>query len=311
MLAERAIERGRMRALCRVVGADHAAGHRSFSRARRIEWKQADLRGWADHPHQSVWDDLLLAGGPARDARGGGAAHAFAGYDLHAAGPRGAAALPSASRCSRCTGISSMRCGSWFSPWCTSWEGRAWRKQHSNSNHKAGRDAAHGETIHLPAPTAWPIVLAFGCTLAAAGLVTNRWVISILGGVLMLAGCIGWFRAGAAARAARRGCRWSMQPVTIATSRALVERIELRPEHRAHLPVETYPVTSGIKGGIAGGVRDDCSGAGLRTDRAAQHLVSGESAGRRGRGATGAIPPLRRSRRFTGRACWSPSSSTP
>jgi len=27
--------------------------------------------------------------------------------------------------------------------------------------------AAHGETIHLPAPTAWPIVLAFGCTMAA------------------------------------------------------------------------------------------------------------------------------------------------
>ena len=50
-----------------------------------------------------------------------------------------------------------------------------------------------GATIQLPAPTAWPIVLAFGCTLAAAGLVTNV-AISVLGGLLMLAGCIGWFR---------------------------------------------------------------------------------------------------------------------
>ena len=27
---------------------------------------------------------------------------------------------------------------------------------------QGGAGAAHGETIHLPAPTAWPIVLAFG-----------------------------------------------------------------------------------------------------------------------------------------------------
>ena len=45
-----------------------------------------------------------------------------------------------------------------------------------------------------------------------------------------------------------------IQPVIIASTRALVERIRLGPEHRAHLPIETYPVTSGIKGGIAGGI---------------------------------------------------------
>jgi hypothetical protein len=43
-------------------------------------------------------------------------------------------------------------------------------------------------------------------------------------------------------------------PVVIASSRSLVARIRLSPEHRARLPLETYPVTSGIKGGIAGGV---------------------------------------------------------
>src|SRR5437764_14524744 len=48
-------------------------------------------------------------------------------------------------------------------------------------------------TIELPAPTAWPIVLAFGLTLVFAGLVTSASV-SILGAIFTLAGCVGWFR---------------------------------------------------------------------------------------------------------------------
>jgi hypothetical protein len=107
-------------------------------------------------------------------------------------------------------------------------------------------------TIHLPAPTAWPIVLAFGCTLAAAGLVTSAGI-SILGGVLMLAGCIGWFRQ-VLPHEQHEEVPVVTAPVTIASQRALVERIRLSPEHRARLPIETYPVTSGIKGGIAGGI---------------------------------------------------------
>src|SRR5882762_9853790 len=48
-------------------------------------------------------------------------------------------------------------------------------------------------TVNLPAPTAWPIVLAFGITLLFAGLLTAISV-SILGAVLALAGTVGWFR---------------------------------------------------------------------------------------------------------------------
>src|SRR5271155_4675342 len=46
--------------------------------------------------------------------------------------------------------------------------------------------------IEVPAPTAWPFVLAFGFALLFAGLVTSLSV-SLLGAVLSLAGCIGWF----------------------------------------------------------------------------------------------------------------------
>jgi hypothetical protein len=116
---------------------------------------------------------------------------------------------------------------------------------HPESSH------AEARTILLPAPTAWPMVLAFGCTLAAAGLVTDVGI-SVLGGVLILAGSVGWFRQVLPHEQHEEVPVLDL-PVTIATSRALVERIRLSPEHRAHLPIETYPVTSGIKGGIAGG----------------------------------------------------------
>ena len=111
---------------------------------------------------------------------------------------------------------------------------------------------AHSETIRLPAPTPWPIVLAFGCTMAAAGLVTTLWV-TVFGAVLMLAGCAGWFRQ-VLPHEAHEDVSVVVQPVTITTTRKTVRRLDIGPENRAHLPVETYPITSGIKGGIAGGI---------------------------------------------------------
>src|ERR1700674_5778703 len=47
--------------------------------------------------------------------------------------------------------------------------------------------------VSLPAPTAWPIVLAFGITLIFAGLLTSASV-TILGAILFVAGCVGWFQ---------------------------------------------------------------------------------------------------------------------
>jgi len=117
---------------------------------------------------------------------------------------------------------------------------------HHNDHGFAGAPA-----IQLPAPTVWPIVLALGCTLAAASLVTDVGI-GMLGAVLMLAGSVGWFRQ-VLPHEQHEEVPVVDLPVTIATSRALVERIRLSPEHRAHLPLETYPVASGLKGGIAGG----------------------------------------------------------
>ena len=48
-------------------------------------------------------------------------------------------------------------------------------------------------TVALPAPTAWPLVLAFGLALLFAGLLTSV-TVSALGAILTVAGCMGWFR---------------------------------------------------------------------------------------------------------------------
>lgn len=111
---------------------------------------------------------------------------------------------------------------------------------------------AYTDRIHLPASTHWPIVLAFGCTMAAAGLVTNLWV-SAFGAVLIISGCVGWFRA-VLPHEAHEDVPVVVQPITILSTRRKVERLQIGPEQRAQLPIETYPIRSGIKGGIAGGV---------------------------------------------------------
>ena len=44
----------------------------------------------------------------------------------------------------------------------------------------------------MPAPTAWPIVLAFGITLVFAGMVTSE-AVSVLGAILAVAGASAGF----------------------------------------------------------------------------------------------------------------------
>ena len=148
-----------------------------------------------------------------------------------------------------------------------------------DQEHAGGRQA-----IHLPAPTAWPIVLAFGCTLAAAGLVTNTGDQRPGRRCLCLPGASDGFARCCRTSSTRKFPSWSSRSRLHRRAR-WCERIRLSPEHRAHLPVETYPDHQRHQGRHCRRYCDDFAGTAVRTDRAAQHLVSGESAGRRGRGA--------------------------
>src|SRR5580704_9951832 len=108
------------------------------------------------------------------------------------------------------------------------------------------------ENIEMPAPTAWPLVLAFGLTLMAAGMVTAA-SLSILGAMLTVAGTVGWFRQ-VLPEESHEVVPVVEQVFAIETSRETIERIGgVQEIPRAWLPLETYPISAGVKGGLAGG----------------------------------------------------------
>ena len=107
--------------------------------------------------------------------------------------------------------------------------------------------------LEAPAPTAWPLVLAFGFTLMSAGLLTHVSV-SVLGVVLAVAGCVGWFRE-VFPHEHEVAVPVIFEDVRVTTERPVVERHPDAPHLvRAWLPLETYPISAGVKGGLAGGV---------------------------------------------------------
>jgi hypothetical protein len=107
--------------------------------------------------------------------------------------------------------------------------------------------------IEMPAPTAWPIALAFGITLLVAGLVTSE-AVSILGAIIAIAGAVGWFR-DVLPHEAHELVPVVPQAVELTTTRREVARIGIALElRRAYLPLEIYPISAGIKGGLAGSV---------------------------------------------------------
>jgi hypothetical protein len=107
------------------------------------------------------------------------------------------------------------------------------------------------EVVQVPAPTAWPLVLALGVTFGFAGLVTNVGI-SVLGAVLIVSGCVGWFRQ-VWPHAQHVAVPVKIQKFAFTSVRTKVARIEVDESHRARLPVHTPSVMAGVKGGIAGG----------------------------------------------------------
>src|SRR3979409_2040445 len=108
-------------------------------------------------------------------------------------------------------------------------------------------------TIDLPAPTAWPVVVAFGVTPGLAGFVTNA-AVSIWGLVCAATGVVGWFR-DVLPHEAHVAVRVVDAPPSAFTRRREVARMHVAPDlQRAWLPLEIYPITAGVKGGLAGSV---------------------------------------------------------
>jgi VIT1/CCC1 family predicted Fe2+/Mn2+ transporter len=123
----------------------------------------------------------------------------------------------------------------------------------SHSHEQPGETGAmRTHSIHLPAPTAWPFLMALGLTLIFAALVTSAGL-GILGAILTVVSIVGWFRE-VLPQEAHEDVAATDEVVVIVPSPERVARIEVDETHRAQLPLETFPVTSGIIGGIAGGI---------------------------------------------------------
>ena len=121
------------------------------------------------------------------------------------------------------------------------------------SEHESNSTRTPPDSVRLPAPTAWPVVLAFGLTLVWAGLLTTIGV-SVLGAILAVAGCVGWFRQ-LLPHEQHETVPVKAVVAPIVTERREVARIPVAHElHRARIPLEIYPISSGIKGGLAGSV---------------------------------------------------------
>ena len=113
-------------------------------------------------------------------------------------------------------------------------------------------NAQQDNAVVVPAPTAWPFVFALGAALIFAGLLTSA-SISVLGAVLYLAGALGWFRQVLPHE------QHELIPVVPVVEREAVPaqevmRLGVAPGQRAWLPLKIYPVSAGVKGGMAGAV---------------------------------------------------------
>jgi hypothetical protein len=105
--------------------------------------------------------------------------------------------------------------------------------------------------IELPAPTAWPLVLAWGISLLGAGYLMHP-MLAIVGAAAVLLGAAGWFREVLPVER-EEVVPVEEQPVVTPSARGVRSLRVGASAHRMRLPLEVYPYSVGFKAGIAGG----------------------------------------------------------
>ena len=118
-----------------------------------------------------------------------------------------------------------------------------------------GHGAEHAlehDGVLLPVPTAWPMVLALGVTLMITGMVTH-WVISLLGVVLAVRSTVGWF-SQVLPHERHAPVPIEQGELAIYSPRTTHAKLPIDARHRKLIPIETFSITAGIKGGIVGGI---------------------------------------------------------
>src|ERR1051326_8193719 len=109
-------------------------------------------------------------------------------------------------------------------------------------------------SIDMPRSTAWPIVLGLGVVLLALGVATDL-AFSVVGGVLLASGLVGWIAQLLPGRGHEHEPLAGEKAAPIAARPGTVE--QLKPGvvgYRFQLPEKVHPVSAGMKGGILGGL---------------------------------------------------------
>lgn len=121
-----------------------------------------------------------------------------------------------------------------------------------SDTHQHPTGPQHGDSVHLPAGTAWPLVLAFGCTLLLGGILLGL-PISILGFVLAVFACVGWFRQLYPHEHIEH-IHVEVQPIEVETTRPAVDRYQLSEPLPVTMDPAANPIAAGFKAAVLGGI---------------------------------------------------------
>ena len=112
------------------------------------------------------------------------------------------------------------------------------------------------DSVEMPRPTVWPMVLSLGLLLTATGVATNL-ALAVVGVILFVFGLCGWVaqllpgRGHIHEELAAPEHRPQPPVVAVGTVSHLGTGM---PGYRLRLPIDMHPVSAGVKGGIVGGV---------------------------------------------------------
>ena len=129
---------------------------------------------------------------------------------------------------------------------------RVARREYGHGSHGETGHGVREGLIELPAPTAWPIVLALGITLLFTGMLTH-WAISVLGVLLILPAAAGWFLQ-VLPQEHHEGVAVTTEELDVEASHGVSARQPASAARREVLPVAQYTLLTGMKGGLAGGL---------------------------------------------------------
>lgn len=107
-------------------------------------------------------------------------------------------------------------------------------------------------TIEMPKPTVWPMIVSLGLGLVGWGFAVGAESFAVVGGFLFLLGLWKWFEILVCGTGREFEPTTQPKPMPIEAMPGTVEKAG--GGFRPRLPQKRYPVTSGIKGGLVGGL---------------------------------------------------------